>query len=110
MGARRGKEAPDGGLKEREAPRLEDGANSQGYHSSFSMGAQPTGMAGQSYSRLSIDWPEHATVGPHFLKEQSAGTLATTGPQGPVRAIPFFGRSFRAFSQTCARLHGARSW
>ena len=32
---------------------------------------------------------------------KSAGTLATTGPQGPARAIPFFGRSFRAFSPTC---------
>ena len=89
MGLRCGKEAPDGGLKERESPRLEDGANSRGYHSSFSMGAQPTRMAGQSYCRLSIDWPEHATAGLHFLKEQSADTLATTGPQGPARAIPF---------------------
>ncbi len=52
MGLRCGKEAPDGGLKERESPRLEDGANSRGYHSSFSMGAQPTRMAGQSYCRL----------------------------------------------------------
>jgi len=35
------KEARDGGLKERESPRLEDGANSRGYHSSLSMGAHP---------------------------------------------------------------------
>jgi hypothetical protein len=45
-GVRCGKEAPDGGLKGRESPRLEDGANSRGYHSSFSMGAQPARMAG----------------------------------------------------------------
>src|SRR6266566_2116617 len=52
-------------------------------------GLNPPEMAGQSYCRPSIDWPEHATAGLHFLKEQSAGTLATTGPQGPARAIPF---------------------
>ena len=90
MGARCGKKAPDGGLKEREAPRLEDGANSRGCHSSFSMGAQPTRMAGQSYRRLSIDGPEHATAGHHFLKEQSTGTLETPpGPKGPREPFHF---------------------
>ena len=119
MGARCGKKAPDGGLKEREAPRLEDGANSRGCHSSFSMGAQPTRMAGQSYRRLSIDGPEHATAGHHFLKQQSTGTLETPpGPKGPREPFHFLDarsgpshRPVRGFMAPClGDLRGARAF
>ncbi len=54
-------------------------------------------LAGPCYRRTS------------FSQGAVGGTLAATGPRGPVRAIPFFGRSFRAFSSACVRPHGARS-
>ncbi len=54
-------------------------------------------LAGPCYRRTS------------FSQGAVGGTLAATGPRGPVRAIPFFGRSLRAFSSACVRPHGARS-